>query len=654
MSVNKRRFFFGLTVLFTITLTACGGGGGGSGGTDSSGGATATVLELRDPTPGRDDYFGSYVVILSNGNVVVSDPGDSSIADANGAVHLYNPLTRALIASVYGDQADDQLGLHGITGLGNSNFVICSMVDNSGVTSNAGSARLVDGSSGIEIQALVGDQANDLLCKDGITALGNNNYVISSGLDDNGSVRDAGSVRLVDGTTGNQIAVLEGDQSFERFGLTGGVTVLSNDNYVVATLGDDEGGLQSVGSVRLFDGTTGAQINALIGDSAGDPIGTQVVVLANNNYVVASKSDDNGLVLDTGSIRLMNGATGNQISVVFGDDADDFLGGFITGLSNSNYVITSKEEDKDGISKASSVRLMNGSTGVQISVLFGDLEGDALGQRIDDGFIAHNAVTALSNNNYVITSPSDDNGAIIDAGSVRLMDGTTGIQIGGIIFGDQEDDKIGESGVTVLSNDNYVIASSRDDNGLILDAGSVQLVSGTTGDAVGPLLIGETSRNRLANGGVSALGNNNYVVASGEDNNGTVSDTGSIRLFNGSTGEQINALFGDGSSALLGLGLGAAEKVINVLGNNNFVVLSPFNNNGSIRLVNGGTGVQTDRINAEVSSDLGAPGINSDGTTTTSVRSSITAPADSSYYLIGAPEWDNGERNAGLVRMVLP
>jgi hypothetical protein len=377
-------------------------------------------------------------------------------------------------------------------------------------------------------------------------------------------------------------------------------------------------------------------------------------VLANNNYVVASKSDDNGLVLDTGSIRLMNGATGNQISVVFGDDAGDFLGGFITGLSNSNFVITSKEEDRDGISNASSVRLMNGSTGAQISVLFGDLEGDALGQRIDGGFIAHNAVTALSNNNYVITSPSDDNGAIIDAGSVRLMDGTTGIQIGGIIFGDQEDDKIGESGVTVLSNDNYVIASSRDDNGFILDAGSVQLVSGTTGDTIGPLLIGATSRSRLANGGVSALGNNNYVVASGEDDNGTMSDTGSIRLFNGSTGEQINALFGDGSSALLGLGLGTAEKVINVLGNNNFVVLSPFNNNGSVRLVNGGTGVQTDRINAQVSSNLGAPAINSDGTTSTLVRSTITAPADSSYYLIGAPEWDNGERNAGLVRMVLP
>ncbi|MFT6030437.1 MAG: hypothetical protein ACI8O8_002182, partial [Oleiphilaceae bacterium] len=255
MRTNKRNFFFTLTALLTILLTACGGGGGVGSGSPSA-------LELRDPTPGSNDYFGSYVVILGNGNIVVSDPGDSSIANANGAVHLYNPLTRALIASVYGDQADDQLGLHGITGLGNSNFVICSMVDNNGAISNAGSARLIDGSTGVEIQAQLGDQADDLLCRDGITVLGNNNYIISSGLDDNSSVRDAGSVRLVDGTTGNQIAVLEGDQSFERFGSNGGVTVLSNDNYVVATLGDD-----SVGSVRLFDGTTGAQINALIGDS---------------------------------------------------------------------------------------------------------------------------------------------------------------------------------------------------------------------------------------------------------------------------------------------------------------------------------------------------------------------------------------------------
>ncbi len=40
--------------------------------------------------------------------------------------------------------------------------------------SNAGSARLVDGSTGVEIQAQLGDQVDDLLCRDGITVLSNN------------------------------------------------------------------------------------------------------------------------------------------------------------------------------------------------------------------------------------------------------------------------------------------------------------------------------------------------------------------------------------------------------------------------------------------------------------------------------------------------
>ena len=639
-------------ILVVTALAACGGGGSGGGGDDDD--ETVIEFQLLDPTPGSNDFFGAQVVILDNGNIVVTDPGDSSIADENGGVHLYNPATRALISSIYGDQAGDQLGLHGITALPNSNYVICSQVDDNGSIQNAGSVILVDGSTGLEILSQQGEQTNDFLCRDGITVLDNGNYVISSGRDDSDTVTDVGSVRLINGTTGVEIASLQGDLSFDRIG-SGSITVLSNNNYVVASPGDDEGLITSAGSARLIDGSTGLQISALIGDNSFDEVGSRVAALGNGNYVVASNGDDDGFSVDVGSVRLMNGVTGAEIGIVFGDDNADSIGDFITTLSNNNYVVTSINDDNGATENASSVRLMDGVTGNQISVIFGDESGDALGQLVDGTFIAENAVTVLSNNNYIVTSPSDNNGAIDDAGSVRLMNGASGAQIGSTRFGDQTEDRIGESGITVLANDNFIIASSRDDNNTIVDAGSAQLINGTSGDAIGALLIGESSRSRLTGGGVAGLANNNYVVASGEDNNGSLSDTGSIRLFDGVSGDQINVLFGDNSSDLLGLGaIGLVESVINVMNNNNFVILSPFNNNGSVRLIDGVTGVQLEQINGMTSSDLAGGAIDSSGIASTSVDASIVAATDSSYFLIAAPAWDNNETNAGLVQMITP
>lgn len=629
-------------------LSACGGGGSSSSGGAGGGSGSSSEMLLIDPTPGANDYFGAQVVILNNGNIVVSDPGDSSVANENGAVHLYNPTTRALISSVYGDHADDQLGLHGITALENSNYVICTKVDSSDTISNAGSARLINGTTGVEIQALQGDQDNDFLCSDGITALSNSNYIISSGSDDNGAVSNAGSVRLMNGITGDQISVVEGSNSSERFGSGGGVTLLGNGNFVVANVSDASVN-SGAGSVRLIDGSTGNQISILSGDNSFDLVGSQVAALGNNNYVVTATGDDTGFLVDVGSVRLMNGDNGNQIGVVFGDDNNDAIGDFITVLSNNNYVVSSRNDNNGLTTDASSVRLFDGTTSNQISALFGDESDDALGQ--DTSGIASNTISALNNGNYVIRSPFDNNGLIDNAGSVRLMDGATGAQLGSNFMGDIEDDRVGESSLTVLDNNNYVVASSRADNGAFVDAGSVQLFDGGNGNSLGLILVGSENRSRIASDGVASLGNNNYVVASGEDDDGTKDDAGSIRLFNGSNGVQINALFGDNSSSLLGLG-SSSITVLNVLGNNDFVVLSPFNGNGSVRLVDGDNGNHLGAVFGESSDDLGSLAISSSGTTSTSISANITAASDSSYFLIGAPSWNNGDSNTGLVHMV--
>ena len=77
-------------------------------------------------------------------------------------------------------------------------------------------------------------------------------------------------------------------------GLFGGsVTVLPNGNIVVVDTGYDLSGptVSNVGAVHLYDGTTLALISTLTGGTASDIVGSGgITVLTNGNYVVSSSS----------------------------------------------------------------------------------------------------------------------------------------------------------------------------------------------------------------------------------------------------------------------------------------------------------------------------------------------------------------------------
>lgn len=676
MKAIIKMFSFASILLISLSLVACGGGGGGSdggvgvggngedagggdagdgtssGGGDGSGSGSPTAFELLDPTPGRDDNFGSHVVILSNGNIVVADPGDSSIARNNGAVHLYSSGSQSLVGSVYGDQANDRIGLTGITALG-GNFIISSENDNSGTVTRAGSVRLVNGSTGREIAALVGNDADDRLGSHGITVLANGNYLATSVFDDNGELSDAGSIRLMNGSTGSEIRTLFGSLR-ETLGL-GGVTALGNSNYVIASPRASDGFNASAGSVRLMNGATGESINTLFGTQSRSQLGDSgVTALTNNNYVITSSSDDDGSRLIGGSVRLVNGDTGVEVSALFGDEGGDFFSSEIVALSNSHYVIISPDDNHDADRDVGSVRLMNGNTGAEINAFFGDQPEDSLGFRRRFFGVVGGGGTALTNGNYVVASSLDDNALIADAGSVRLFDGSTGAQIN-VQLGDEAEDQFGSEGVTALSNSNYVIASNFDDNGAIESAGSVYLMDGTSGGIIGAPFFGDQAEDRLASDAhsVVALDNGNYVFASPFDDNGAVSNAGAVRLVNGSTGELISALIGDQANDQLGSDLLRSGAGVTPLGNSSYVVISRFDddsasgvvNSGSVRQLDGDTGVQINIVVGSSRSDLSS-GI---------FDSSIHAPADGSYYVLAAPMWDNnGEDNSGLVRLITP
>ena len=629
-------------ILFCLVplIVACGGGGGGSD--DNSGGGTPpptiTSFDLIDPTPGTGDLFGQNLIILANGNIIVNDIDDSSVAPASGAVHLYDPLTQTLIESIYGDSADDRLGSNGIIALANSNYVIASQSDDVGGIVDAGSVRLMNGTTGIQIGAtLAGDVLSDLLGRGSITALVNNNFVIVSFRDDVGGIVDAGSVRLMNGTTGIQIgATLAGDDMSDFFG-RGGITALANNNFVIASTADDVGGIVDAGSVRLMNGTTGIQIGAtLAGDDMNDFLGSGgITALANNNFVIASPADDVGGIVGAGTVQLVNGATGIQIGATLaGDDTNDLLGrNGITALANNNFVIASPNDDVGGIVDAGSVQLVNGASGIQIgATLAGDDMSDLLGS---------GGITALANNNFVIASPGDDVGGIVGAGAVQLVNGTSGIQIGATLAGDDSSDLFGSGGITALANNNFVIASPNDDAGGIVGAGAVQLVNGATGIQIGATLAGDVLSDFLGDGGITALANNNFVIASPNDDVGGIVDAGSVQLVNGASGKQVGlSIVGDTSDDM------SKMHGIFPLGNNNYLIALRLDDEngivdaGSVRLMDGLTGAQIgSTITGTVSGDMDT--------------ATIIGSTNGEYYILGLDHADNGGLvDSGLVRLI--
>ena len=122
------------------------------------------------------------------------------------------------------------------------------------------------------------------------------------------------------------------------------------------------------------------------------------------------------------------------------------------------------DDDKvGGKDDAGSVMLVNGATGALIKTLVGDQADDELG----DG-----RVTALANNNFVVISSYDQVNSVDNAGSVKLVNGTTGVQIGdNILQGTTEDDMYSSVIITTTAPDAFIIGFTYFDKSGQVDSG---------------------------------------------------------------------------------------------------------------------------------------------------------------------------------------
>jgi hypothetical protein len=159
-----------------------------------------------------------------------------------------------------------------------------------------------------------------------------------------------------------------------------------------------------------------------------------VKALTNGNYVVSSKQWDNGPIANVGAETWGNGATGitgpvSDVNSLHGSSAGDYVGfGGVTALTNGNFVVNSPYWTNGAHASAGAVTWGDGASGISGPVstgnsLFGTADLDQIG---GTDLFGQYGVTALSDGNYAVSSPTWDNGSAgIDAGAVTLRTGTS-------------------------------------------------------------------------------------------------------------------------------------------------------------------------------------------------------------------------------------
>jgi hypothetical protein len=510
----------------------------------------------------HDLVGGAGVAALTNGNYVVgSNSWDSGAVQNVGAATWGNGISgiSGVISSsnsLVGSSASDSVG-SGLTVLTNGNYVVACISWDSGTITDVGTVTWGNGTIGISgvvssNNSLVGSSASDNV-GDFVIPLTNGNYVVAGRFWDSETITDVGALTWGNGTSGISGVVsssnsLVGSSASDTVG-GGGISELTNGNYVVRSSNWDSGTVQNVGAVTWGNGTSGisgvvSSSNSLVGSSASDNVGGSVIPLTNGNYVVRSSNWDSGTVTNVGAVTWSNGTSGisgvvSSSNSLVGSSASDNVGGGVTELTNGNYVVRSSNWDSGTVQNVGAVTWGNGTSGISGVVSSSNsLVGSSASDTVGGG-----GISELTNGNYVVRSSNWDSGTVQNVGAVTWGNGTSGIS--GVVsssnslVGSSASDNVG-GGVTALTNGNYVVRSSNWDSGTVTNVGAVTWGSGTSGItgvvSSSNSLVGSTANDAVGGTGVTFLTNGNYVVRSSNWDSGTVTNVGAVTWGNGTSG----------------------------------------------------------------------------------------------------------------------
>lgn len=441
-----------------------------------------------------------------------------AITWGNGATGTVGEISASI--SLVGSTAGDEIGSHPPILVANGNYV----VQNSYWHGPGGTRGALTWGSATTATSGVVSAANSLVSSDPsapidwlttwVTVLTNGNYVLATPDWSNGSVAQAGAATWGSGTIGisGEISLansLIGTTAGDRVGGRALTLALTNGNYVVGSPFWDNGGDVDVGAATWANGSTGlvgtvSPANSVIGATPDERLGGSGAALSDGNFVIGSPGWDDGSTVDVGAVSWVDGSgpstgTLTPANSLIGTTANDAIGIEIIAVADGNYVVESQYWDSPTTVDAGAVTWRTGGSASPGTVsagnsLFGSKSGD----------LANARLWTLVGGNFVVTSPSWDNGAAIDVGAITWGGGTTGIT-GPIsrdnsLIGSVGGDAVGNRFLRTFSDEAWVIDSSLWDNGAIVNAGAVTLGRGDTGGS-GILTDANSVRGTVANQG---------------------------------------------------------------------------------------------------------------------------------------------------------
>jgi hypothetical protein len=364
------------------------------------------------------------------------------------------------------------------------------------------------------------------------------------------------------------------------------------------------------------------------GPSGSVTFGEIVKVLPNGNFVVV---DSNAGPNNVGAVFLYNGETRQLISRLYGTQLQDRVGGGGGGvdvLPHGDFIVRSPNWN----SRRGAVTYCSKSTGCNGAVSpANSLVGFAV-----DNYFGNSAPVILPNGNYLIPMI----GYIIQ-GAVAFGRGdapTVGeVSAENSLIGQRPADRVGQGGVSVLANGDYVVESPDWNEA----RGAVTFCDGTTGCkgfiSASNSLVGQNPANRVGNSpvygesSVKEIGNGNYLVISASWDNGSLTDVGAVTWLNTSLG--LNGTVSIGNS-LVGASANTKLGRVYVLENGNYVVLWSVGNTGGATFGTAASGVFG--VASKLNSLVGT------GANTDFYLASVV-PLTNGNYVVNAPNYSFGQ-----------
>jgi len=532
----------------------------------------------------------------------LSGPGSNE-----GAVATIDAGTGTLLGEVLGQEPGDELGeLNFAQELASGDFLLFNPSADTpgGSLVDAGAVVLVDRAT---FQEKNGDGNGRFHGQSGLEMLGSNpfaiehpsgNYFMQSRFADPGAVADAGTLYLASGASGLLIGQADGNTAGEQFGLnldsftlqaTGSDDVLvrspagnagagtivqiagadlgggaiirgridgapgaglaealgslgvqlapDGQHYFARAPGADAGALVDAGAIYFVDALTGTLSNRLEGVSANELLGNNSPFQGSaGNLFVRSNGDQNAgrVVVASPEGALLGEATGNNPGELFGSNFQ-FVG-------DDMWVIAPQHNNAGEVAAGGIFALANEDLGggdIVRASLLGEAAGDQLGSLGINFF----------NGNYFVRVPNADAGGIVDAGTVLLID--QGLAELGRTSGTSAGELFGQQFFTSLATGDVLFRSPLADVDGMIDAGTVKLVDGASGELVGET-TGTSAEERFGSTFPLFLIDGGIAFTSPDADAGGLADTGAIVQIDPDTGLEVQRVTGISAGERLG------------------------------------------------------------------------------------------------------